>query len=78
MLLISWYIVCTHYTLYILLHSYHVLVICTDTAVVTHIYMHVLCSDTYSKSMDQSGKVANSVCGQLNRENECFPVHVRA
>ena len=32
----------------------------------------------YSKSMDQPGKVANPVRGQLNRENEYFPVRVRA
>ena len=32
---------------------------------------------TYSKSMDQPGKVANSARGQLNRENEYFPVRVR-
>ena len=30
------------------------------------------------KSMDQPGKVANSSRGQLNRENEDFPVPVRA
>ena len=29
-------------------------------------------------SMDQPGKVANPACGQLNRENEYFPVPVRA
>ena len=28
---------------------------------------------TYSKSMDQPGKVANPARGQLNRENEYFP-----
>ena len=28
---------------------------------------------TYSKSMDQLGKVANPARGQLNRENEYFP-----
>ena len=33
---------------------------------------------TYSKSKDQAGKVANPVRGQLNRENEYFPVRVRA
>ena len=33
---------------------------------------------TYSKSMDQPGKVANPTPGQLNRENEYFPVRVRA
>ena len=32
---------------------------------------------TYSKSMDQPGKVANPARGQLNRENEYFPVRVR-
>ena len=34
---------------------------------------------TFSKkSMDQPGKVANPARGQLNRENEYFPVRVRA
>ena len=33
---------------------------------------------TYSKSMDQPGKVANPALGQLNRENVFFPVRVRA
>ena len=33
---------------------------------------------TCSKSMDQSGKAANPARGQLNRENEYFPVPVRA
>ena len=33
---------------------------------------------TYGKSMDQPGKVANPARGQLNRENEYFPVRVRA
>ena len=33
---------------------------------------------TYSKSMDQPGKVTNPARGQLNRENEYFPVPVRA
>ena len=33
---------------------------------------------TYSKNMDQPGKVANPARGQLNRENESFPVRVRA
>ena len=28
--------------------------------------------------MAQPGKVANPACGQLNRENEYFPVRVRA
>ena len=33
---------------------------------------------TYSKSMDQPGKVANPARGQLNRENKHFPDRVRA
>ena len=33
---------------------------------------------TYSKSMDQPGKVTNLARGQLNRENKYFPVPVRA
>ena len=33
---------------------------------------------TYSKRMDQPGKVASPAHGQLNRENEYFPVRVRA
>ena len=31
-----------------------------------------------SKNMDQPGKVANPARGQLNGENEYFPVRVRA
>ena len=33
---------------------------------------------TYSKGKEQPGKVANPARGQLNRENEYFPVPVRA
>ena len=56
----------------------------------THTYTHttlrsirlrsVLCmyGHKYSKSMDPPGKVANPACGQLNRENDYFPVRVRA
>ena len=33
---------------------------------------------TCSKSMDQPGKVANPARGQLNKENQYFPVRVRA
>ena len=32
---------------------------------------------TYSKSMDQPGKVASPARGQLNRKNEHFPVRLR-
>ena len=38
-----------------------------------HIYIYI-----YSKSKDQPGKVANPARGQLSRENEYFPVPVRA
>ena len=33
---------------------------------------------TYSKSMDQPGKVVNPARGHLNRENEIFSVRVQA
>ena len=33
---------------------------------------------TYSKSMDQPGKVANPARGQLNKEHDFFPARVRA
>ena len=39
---------------------------------------HVCMVITYSKSMDQPGKIANPVRGQLNREKEYFPVRIRA
>ena len=35
-------------------------------------------SHSYSKSMDQPGKVASPARGQLNRKNEYFPIRVRA
>ena len=38
----------------------------------------ILYGYTYSKSMDQPGKVASPARGQLNRKNENFPVRVRA
>ena len=42
-------------------------------------YKHVrMYGHTYSKSMDQPGKVASPARGQLNRKNEYFPVRVRA
>ena len=34
--------------------------------------------DTYGKSINQPGNVANSARGQLNRENEHFPVPVKS
>ena len=36
-------------------------------------YGHII----YGKSKDQPCKVVNPACGQLNRENEYFPVPVR-
>ena len=38
----------------------------------------IMYGHTYSKSMDQPGKVANPAPCQLNREDEFFPVPVRA
>ena len=43
---------------------------CVDGRHISHIYR--------TKSLDQPGKVANPVRGQLNRENEYFPAPVRA
>ena len=38
------------------------------------VYMVII----YSKGKDQPSKVANPARGQLNRENEFFPVPIRA
>ena len=57
---------------------------CTTTLTVLQHYrskvLDYVCmyGHTYSKSMDQPGKVANPARGQLNRENEYFSVRVRA
>ena len=50
------------------------------TAILSHeIIKDLSVNIIYSrKSMDQPGKVANPARGQLNRENEYFPVRVRA
>ena len=44
------------------------------------VYVLYVCmyGHTYSKSMNQPGKVANPARDQLNRENEYFHVRVRA
>ena len=48
-------------------------------SVETTVCMYVCMVITYSKSKDQPGKkVANPARGQLNKENEYFPVPVRA
>ena len=47
----------------------------TTIVMVIDVFMY---SHTYSKSMDQPGKVASPARGQLNRKNEYFPVGVRA
>ena len=41
-------------------------------------YFCTMYGHTYSKSMDQPGKVVSPARGQLNRKNESFPVCVRA
>ena len=43
-----------------------------------YVCMYVCMFIAYGKSMDQPGKVANPARGRLNRENEYFPVPVRA
>ena len=44
------------------------------TYVCVYVCMYVCMVITCSKSIDQPGKVANPARGQLNRENEYFPV----
>ena len=41
-------------------------------------FVRTYVSSSHYGSMDQPGKVANPACGQLNRENEIFPVPVSA
>ena len=41
-------------------------------------FLKIMYGHIYSKSMDEPGKVANPARGQLNRENDYFPVRVRA
>ena len=41
-------------------------------------YVYVCMIISYSEGKDQPGKVANPAHGQLNWENGCFPVPVRA
>ena len=50
----------------------------TLLVVVLALVLYVCMVITYSKSMDQPGKVANPARSQLNRENEYFPARVRA
>ena len=45
---------------------------------VCNVCIYVCIVITYSKSNDQLGKVVNPALGQLNRENEYFPVRVHA
>ena len=46
--------------------------------VVVVVVPDIMYGHTYSKCMDQTCKVAHPARGQLNRENELFPVRVRA
>ena len=54
--------------------------LCTRCCVQGFVYkvLYVCMAITCSKSMDQPNKVANPARGNLNRENEYFPVPVRA
>ena len=47
----------------------------TTRRIGNHVCMY---GHTDSKIMDQPGRVANPARGQLNRENDFFPVPVRA
>ena len=55
--------------LVILCHSHVCMYVCTYVCMYGH---------TYSKSMEQPGKVSNSAGSWLNRKNEYFPIRVRA
>ena len=46
--------------------------------IIVLIILYVCTVITYSNSMDEPDKVANPARGQLNRENEYFPVRVRS
>ena len=61
-------------------YMYLILYYISAVYIVRWIQQHYVCMVvTYSKSMDQPGKVANPTsCGQLKRENEYCPVRVRA
>ena len=48
--------------------------VCTITVACVYVWSVI----TYSKSMDQPGKVANPARGQLNKEKSSFPVPVCA
>ena len=57
-------------------HLTHIILIYT---LPYHMNMYVcMYGHTYSKSMDQPGKVASPARGQLKRKNEYFRVRVRA
>ena len=53
----------------------HALSTCT---ICMYVCIYVYMVTTYSKSMDQSGKVANPARGQLKRVNSYFSIPVRA
>ena len=50
----------------------------SDTDICTRSFSLSSSMYTHSKSMDQPDKVVNPARGQLNKENEYFPVLVRA
>ena len=58
--------------LYFFLYCY------TVQTLLLYVRMYVCMAITCSKGKDQPGKVVNPAHGQLNRENEYFPVPVRA
>ena len=57
-------------------YGLNLLYYCSNTYLL--LYVCSMYGHTYSKAMDRPGKVANPARGQLNSENECFPVRVRA
>ena len=60
--------------------SNNVVSVTYDTLLLLYVWSYIhtcMYSHTYSKNVDQPGRVANPARGQLNTKNEYFPVRVR-
>ena len=69
------YILCMHVFMHVC--SMYAIDVCMHVCMCVCMYVCMFIH-TYSKSMDQRGKVANPAHGQLNRKNEYLLVRVRA
>ena len=68
--------VCMYVCMYICIYvsMYLCLYVCIYLSISLYIYMVV----SYTRAWIKSGMITNPARGQLNKENECFPVPVRA